>query len=38
MSKYFSETIFMYAMPIQLQTKVLLKISQFLVVTYDMGF
>ena len=34
----FSKTFFMYARPIQAQTKVHFKILQFLVLTYDMGF
>ena len=37
MSK-FRKTFFMYAMPIQVQTKEHLKILQFLVVTYDIVF
>ena len=37
MSRYFLKTFFMYARPIQVQTKVHFKNLQFLAVTYDMG-
>ena len=37
MSRYFLKTLFMYARPIPVQTKVHFKTLQFLAVTYDMG-
>ena len=36
-SRYFLKTLFMYARPIPIQTKVHFKTLQILAVTYDMG-
>ena len=38
MSRYFLRTIFIYAMPIVVQTKVHFENLQFFAVTYDIGF
>ena len=37
MTRYFLKTVFMYARPIPVQTKVHFRILRYLAVTYDMG-